>query len=66
MVISYHVICCSLQIVDSSIVETHISDHYLVFATLNLRRPKPLAAYVVARSYKYYDPQSVLSELNKI
>ena len=53
-------------IVDSGIVETHISDHFLVFAALNLRMPKPLAAYVVARSYKYYDPQSFLSDLNKI
>ena len=28
--------------------------------------PKPPAAYVVARSYKYYDRQSFLSDLNKI
>ena len=28
--------------------------------------PKPPAAYAVARSYKYYDPQSFLSDLNKI
>ena len=53
-------------IVDSGAVETHISDHYLVFAALNLTMPEPLAAYVVARSYKYYDPQSFLSDLNKI
>ena len=53
-------------IVDSGIVETHISDHFLVFAALNLRMPKPPAAYVVSRSYKYYDPQSFLSDLNKI
>ena len=53
-------------IMDSGIVETHISDHFLVFAALNLRMPKPPAAYVVARSYKYYDPQSFLSDLNKI
>ena len=52
--------------VDSSIVETHISDHYLVFAVLNLRIPKPPAAYVVARSYKHCDPQNFLSDLNKI
>ena len=52
--------------VDSGIVETHISDHYLVFAVLNLRMLKPPAAYVVARSYKHYDPQSFLSDLNKI
>ena len=51
---------------DSGIVETHIRDHCLVFAALNLRMPKPPAAYVVARSYKYYDPQSFLSDLNKI
>ncbi|XP_068737945.1 uncharacterized protein [Montipora capricornis] len=53
-------------IVDSGIVETHFSDHYLVFAVLNLRMPKPPAAYVFARSYKYYDRQSFLSDLNKI
>ena len=52
--------------VDGGIVETHISDHYLVFAVLNLRMPKPSAAYIVARSYKCYDPQSFLSELTKI
>ena len=52
--------------VDSGIVETHISDHYLVFAALNLKMPKPPAAYVVARSYKYYDSRSFLSDLNKI
>lgn len=28
--------------------------------------PKPPAAYAVARSYKYFDPQSFLSGLNKI
>ena len=55
-----------LQIVDSGTVETHISDHFLVIAALNLRMPKPPAARVVARSYKYYDPQSFLSDLNKI
>jgi len=53
-------------IVDSGIVETPISDHFLVFALLNLRMPKPPAAYVLAKSYKYYDPQSFLSDLNKI
>ena len=53
-------------IVDSGLVETHISDHFLFFAALNLRMPKPPAAYVVARSFKYYDPQSFLSDLNKI
>lgn len=51
----------------SGIVETpHISDHCLVFAAFDLRMPKPPAAYVVARSYKYYDPQSFLSDLNKV
>ena len=48
--------------VDSGVVETHISDQYLVFAVLNLIMPKPPAAYVVARSYKHYDPQSFLSD----
>ena len=52
--------------VDSGIVKTRISDHYLVFAVLNLRMPKPQAIYVVTRSYKHYDPQSFLSDLNKI
>ena len=44
-------------IVDSGIVETVV---------LNLRMPKPPAVYVVTRSYRYYDPQSFLSDLNKI
>ena len=52
--------------VDSGIVKTRISDRSLVFAVLNLRIPKPPAAHVVTRSYKHYDPQSFLSDLNKI
>ena len=52
--------------VDSGIVETHISDHYLVFVVLNLRMPKPPAAYVVARRYKHYDPRSFFCDLHKI
>ena len=51
---------------DSGIVETRISDHYLVFAVFNLRMPKPPAAYVVPRSYKHYDPQSFLSDIDKL
>ena len=35
--------------VDSGIEETHISDHYLVFAVLNLRMPKPPAAQLRCR-----------------
>ena len=52
--------------VESGIVKTHISDHCLDFTVLNLRMPKRPSAYVVARSYKHYDPQSFLSDLRKI
>ena len=54
-----------LQTVDSGLVETHISDHYLVFAVLNLRIPKPPAAHVVTRSYKHYDVNDKLLHFNK-
>lgn len=53
-------------IVDSGIVEIYFSDYYLVFVVLNLRMFKLLVVYVVVRSYKYYDCQSFLSDLNKI
>ena len=52
--------------VESGIVKIQISDHYLIFTLLNLRMPKRPSAYVVARSYKHYDPQSFLSDLRKI
>ena len=55
-------------IVDSGIVETHISDHYLVFAALNLRMPKPPAAYTLSLGAisTTIPARSFLSDLNKI
>ena len=37
-------------VTDSSLVETHLSDHYLEYVVLNLKAPKPLPTYAISRS----------------
>ena len=53
----------SSLVTDSGVVETHISDHYLVYAVLNFKAPKPLPTYVISRSYKNYNSESFVSDL---
>ncbi len=45
---------------------SHISDHYLVYATLKLKMSKPLPSYKCVRSYKNYKPDSFLADLQRI
>jgi len=48
---------------DSGMVQTHISDHYLIYVVLNLKVLKPLPIYVISRSYKNYDSESFVNDL---
>ena len=56
----------SALVTDSGVVETHISDHYLVYAVLNFKAPKPLPTYVISRSYKNYDSESFVNDLAQV
>ena len=50
-------------VVESGVVESHISDHYLVYSVLNLKLPKPPPTYVTERTYRCYDPDKFVDEL---
>ena len=58
--------CNSALVTDSGVFETHISDHYLVYAVLNFKAPKPLPTYVISRSYKNYDSESFVNDLAQV
>ncbi len=44
-------------VVESGVLENHISDHFLIFDVLKLKLPKPQPKVVTARNYKHYDPE---------
>jgi hypothetical protein len=56
----------SSLVVGSGMLETHVSNHYLVFSGLNLKMPKPAPIYITARNYKNYDRHSFLEDLTQI
>jgi hypothetical protein len=56
----------SSLVVGSRILETNVSDYYLVFSVLNLEMPKPAPIYITARNYKNYDRHSFLEDLTQI
>jgi hypothetical protein len=62
----YYMTSNSSLVVGSRILETHVSDHYLVFSVLNLKMPKPAPIYITARNYKNYDRHSFLEDLTQI
>ena len=45
---------------------SHISDHYLIYASLKLKMLKPPPSYKRVRSYKNYKPDSFLADLQRI
>ena len=53
-------------VVESGTVETHISDHHLVYSTLNLKLPKPTPTYVKTRCYRHYAHRSFLENLAQV
>ena len=48
------------------VVLSHISDHYLIYASLKLKMLKPPPSYKCVRSYKNYKPDSFLADLQRI
>ena len=56
----------SALVIDSGVIETHISDHYLVYVVLNLMALKPPPTYVISRSYKNYDSESFVNDLAQV
>ena len=46
----------SVKLVEmSGVIVSHVSDHYLVNATLKVKLPRPLVNLVRAKSYKNYN-----------
>ena len=57
----------SIDLVErSGVLKSHISDHYLVYALLKLKISKPPSSYVKVRSYKKYDSQCFISDLERV
>ena len=57
----------SIDLVErSGVLKSHISDHYLVYALLKLKISKPPPSYVKVRSYKNYDSQCFVSDLERV
>ena len=46
--------------------EIHISDHFLVYSKLELKRPKPEKIYITCRSYKHYDAHDIVEDLLQV
>ena len=53
-------------IAESGAVETHISDHFLVYSVLKLKLPKPEPTFITARTYKHYDCSLFVLDLAQI
>ena len=50
----------------SGVLPCHISDHYLVYATLKLKISKLPPRYVKMRSFRHYDGQQFVADLEQI
>lgn len=61
------IITSNTNLVESSgVLPCHISDHYLVHATLKLKIPKPPPSFVKIRSFRHYDGQQFVADLERI
>ena len=50
----------------SGVLETCISDHFVVYLSLNLKLPKPPPKFVCARSYRHYNPAVFNGDLSRV
>ena len=50
----------------SGVLETCISDHFVVYLSLNLKLPKPPPKFVCARSYRHYNPAVFNGDLSLV
>ncbi|XP_068757812.1 uncharacterized protein [Montipora capricornis] len=53
-------------VLKSGVLETCISDHFLVYALLNLKLPKPPPSYICARTYRNYDAAEFNDVLSRV
>lgn len=51
---------------ESGVLQSHISDHYLVYATFKLKLPKLIPHFVKVRSYRKYESHRFLSDLEQV
>ena len=51
---------------DSGVVVSHISDHFLVYTSLKLKLPKSPSGSVNQRSYKSYDRDKFVEDLEQV
>ena len=57
----------SINLVErSAVLKSHISDHYLVYAFFKLKISKTPPSYVKIKSYKNYDSQRFVSDLERV
>ena len=50
----------------SGVLETCISDHFVVYLSLSLKLPKPPPKFVCARSYRHYNPALLNEDLSPV
>ena len=51
---------------NGGVVVSHISDHFLVYISLKLRLPKSPTGFVNVRSYKNYDRDKFVKDLEQV
>ena len=49
---------------ETKVVAHSISDHELIIATLNLKKPRPKPTYITTRSFKNYNKASFLEDIS--
>ena len=54
------------QVINTAVLESTISDHFTVTATIRLKAPKPKPFQIRSRSFKFYDPKAFNDDLAKI
>ena len=50
----------------SDVIDLTISDHFLVFAVLNLKQPKASPSYIITRSFNNYSSEKFANDISTI
>ena len=50
-------------VIDTKVMETHISDHFLIYSVLNLKSPKTPPNYIKSSNLKNYNAENFLLDL---
>jgi hypothetical protein len=51
---------------DSDVVETGLSDHYLVYTVVNIKPMRPKSEPLIKRSLKNFNQKAFLEDLSKV